>query len=188
MQIASPATICSGRSPSAAAGATPVPVTADTAEQPRSDQRCATPHARNPHSRSAPGRPRGGLDGAASIVCGAGYGALPHARHDLLCTPDLGESPDARAAAAGAGGVRRLGAGPWPAAVEGLSGRRPGRRSAWWRPRPRQRLCSRPARSGGARGLCRSRERAGRDALPVVAPSPAAKEGVGTWRYFVTKS
>ena len=79
------------------------------------------------------GRPRGELDGAASMVCGAGYGALPHARHDLPCTRDLGESPDARAAAARAGGVRRLGAGPGPAAVEGLSGRRVRRRSAWWR-------------------------------------------------------
>ena len=55
------------------------------------------------------GRPRGELDGAASIVCGAGYGALPHARHDLPCTRDLGESPDARAAAA----RRRRGPAAW---------------------------------------------------------------------------
>ena len=47
MQIAAPATICSGRWPAAAAGATPLPVTADTAEQRLPDQGCATPHARN---------------------------------------------------------------------------------------------------------------------------------------------
>jgi hypothetical protein len=45
MQIASPVTICSRRSPATTAGATPLPVTADTAEQRRSDQGCATPHA-----------------------------------------------------------------------------------------------------------------------------------------------